>query len=572
MKRLTNLGNFIKNPIVLITLAALLLALPQLITGNMIVGSDAVFHFNRFYDTAEQIKTGNFQYFITMYGFQSSGRIVNALYGPLVAYFHGLLVLMSSSWFSYQVLANLVIHLLAGLSMYALLRKLKISPSFQSSLSIIFMTSYPVNYWVTRQGFSSWGAALMPLCLLPVVDMLQKKNIQPLTLGALMALMFQTHLLSSVMLAAIYVPFFIYAFCQTSDKKQLVKNLAFSILIFFVLTINIWLTFLSVYQVNEILPPFKNRHMYTSTLDKNSYYWIIDPPAIALLIILQGVLTFHWWKKLKTGVKLFTFSAFAFFLFATNVVPWRWLVQHKFTIVETIQFPFRFVIPATVLLLGAVGLTLQRVVAKKWPHLVLGVVALIGLVGFSFMTTQMLQRWNHVTNYMALGPHAKVVPLSSNEIKDSFYDRDRTKTLQLVEKATPDYLPVYQELPQNSYDEYAETILKKEQAFTKEVQQHQLVVTWQASSKETLQVPIIKYQDTQLTLNGQKLRAKDYHLTSLGAVLVTPQVGANKLVVTYQPPAYFYPALWLMLLCWGIVSVWQLVKRPILVDLTVKKA
>ncbi|EQE00311.1 putative cell division domain protein, partial [Clostridioides difficile CD9] len=36
-----------------------------------------------------QFKTGNFSYFQTNYGFQQSGRIVNALYGPLIAYILG---------------------------------------------------------------------------------------------------------------------------------------------------------------------------------------------------------------------------------------------------------------------------------------------------------------------------------------------------------------------------------------------------------------------------------------------------------------------------------------------------
>ncbi|OTE88240.1 hypothetical protein B1K96_36945, partial [Escherichia coli] len=83
---------------------------------GMILGSDVVFHFNRFYETSQQIKEGNFQYFLSIYGFQQSARIVNALYGPFFAYFQGLLVLLSPSWFSYQLLANGLLYLLAGFS------------------------------------------------------------------------------------------------------------------------------------------------------------------------------------------------------------------------------------------------------------------------------------------------------------------------------------------------------------------------------------------------------------------------------------------------------------------------
>ncbi|MFM2490607.1 hypothetical protein ABW365_24770 [Enterococcus avium] len=66
-----------------IFLIAGLFVVPQLWTQKMILGADALFHYNRFYETAEQIKTENFSYFISLFGFQKSGRIVNAVYGPL---------------------------------------------------------------------------------------------------------------------------------------------------------------------------------------------------------------------------------------------------------------------------------------------------------------------------------------------------------------------------------------------------------------------------------------------------------------------------------------------------------
>nr|HPI99784.1 hypothetical protein [Enterococcus sp.] len=100
--------------ILVIFLVSLILILPQLLTKGMVLGSDAVFHYNRFYDAAMQIKEGNFQHFISMYGFQQSGRIVNALYGPLIAYIQGLLVLISPSWFGYQVFSRFMIFVLSG--------------------------------------------------------------------------------------------------------------------------------------------------------------------------------------------------------------------------------------------------------------------------------------------------------------------------------------------------------------------------------------------------------------------------------------------------------------------------
>ena len=109
--------------IFLLVIVASSLQLLQVQNRNLYLGYDWVFHYNRFYDAAQQIKEGNFQYFITMYGFTQSGRIVNALYGPMFAYFNGLLILITKSWFNYQLLTNFLITFLASLSMFILLIK-----------------------------------------------------------------------------------------------------------------------------------------------------------------------------------------------------------------------------------------------------------------------------------------------------------------------------------------------------------------------------------------------------------------------------------------------------------------
>ncbi|NRR75415.1 hypothetical protein HRD57_07025 [Tetragenococcus halophilus] len=67
--------------LMIIFIASILLQWVQISNQNLYLGDDWIFHYNRFYDTAQQIKEGNFHYFISMYGFSQSGRIINALYG-----------------------------------------------------------------------------------------------------------------------------------------------------------------------------------------------------------------------------------------------------------------------------------------------------------------------------------------------------------------------------------------------------------------------------------------------------------------------------------------------------------
>ncbi|OPH32186.1 hypothetical protein B5J54_02535, partial [Enterococcus faecium] len=93
-------------PFLAIFFIALAFLMPHLFTHKLILGADAPFHYNRFYDAAQQIKYGDFHYFPSLYGFQQSGRIVNAVYGPFFAYLQGLIVLLAGSWFHYQILSN----------------------------------------------------------------------------------------------------------------------------------------------------------------------------------------------------------------------------------------------------------------------------------------------------------------------------------------------------------------------------------------------------------------------------------------------------------------------------------
>ncbi|XIF19431.1 MAG: hypothetical protein AJITA_00077 [Acetilactobacillus jinshanensis] len=65
-------------------------------------GYDTYFHMNTIYEDAMQIKTGHFSYFISMFGFERSGRIVNAMYGPFFNYLLGALLLLCRSWVNFE--------------------------------------------------------------------------------------------------------------------------------------------------------------------------------------------------------------------------------------------------------------------------------------------------------------------------------------------------------------------------------------------------------------------------------------------------------------------------------------
>ncbi|MFP9184458.1 hypothetical protein ACLI11_16940, partial [Enterococcus faecalis] len=74
-------------------------------------------------------------------------------------------------------------------------------------------------------------------------------------------------------------------------KGKALLQLIKSVLLYFVLTANIWAGLAIVYSGNKILPPFVNREMSQKAIDLDGSYWLHYPKAFPILI-LSGFLLF----------------------------------------------------------------------------------------------------------------------------------------------------------------------------------------------------------------------------------------------------------------------------------------
>lgn len=538
----------------IIIIVAVLLIVPQIVMQSMVIGSDSIFHFNRFFDTASQIQHGNFQYFIHMYGFQQSGRIVNALYGPLMAYFQGFLVLISPSWFVYQVLSNWILYLIAGLSMYCFLKVSSIRKDVSLFVSLFFMTTFSIQYWITRQGFTSWGAALLPLCLLPIIYMEKHNTFKVFQVGFFMALMTQVHMFTALLLAVIYFAYYLVLFSnKDTDKWGLVFSLICSIFIYLLLTLNIWYSILTIYMGNTIIPPFVNRNIHLNTITANSYYWLLNPVFLLLFIGLKLYHDVKHWKTYNQFEKVSSLLILAFLLFTTNVVPWKFLSDNDLLGVRSIQFPFRFFVPFTVLLLISVAKVLDSTTLffenKKWFKLILvfSVVQGIGLSAFSSL------QWQS-SDPIPSSKHQFLYTDQSEVLKASFFSQDKSLSLEYVQKATPDYLPVYHDDDSNKYVQYKNYIIDENRHYEKKVENNSLVLTWEGESASNRNLPVVIYHNTEVKHNNETLTADNMDLTSIGTLVVSDEIGKNVLEISYKNSKFFLITLLITLFTW-IVSI-----------------
>lgn len=542
---------------------AILLVTPQLFTRKVILGSDSIFHYNRFYEVAMQLKNGNFSYFLSLYGFQQSGRIVNALYGPFFAYLQGGLILISGTWFRYQIVSRVLLHILAESSMYALLKQCKVKTSIALSLGLLYATTFSIQYWTMRQGFSSWGAALLPYCFIPAIHYVFYQRVDQVRLALSMALIFQIHVLSALMLAMMYLPFYLYTFVKatTSKKKETILKVLIAVILFLLLTVNVWGVLLYLRDANHLLDPFINREIGKNGIDGTARYWLYTPISLMVLLILQFIYAIVNWKKLARWKRILHFIYFVFFFLSTGLFPWQYLVENGNTFAELIQFPFRFFVPATILLLAITGLTVTRFVNwRKSIAVLLFTFAGVGLIQNIMDTTDRVKSAAQDGELISIVKHTYVEG-DYQTISLTMNDSDLSQFLNLVVKPTPDYVPIYGTIgKQNTYDLYYENIVTNQRT-EKLIEDNYLVLTWQADEGEELNLPIVVYKDSILTLNGKELDKDDYNLSTIGTPTVSSQEGKNKLELRYQEPEWLFVAIFAPLIVLGIIGLqWIYIK------------
>lgn len=397
-------------PYLVIIFAIYLLTSIQLSAGNknMIVDIDTMFHYNRFYDAAQQIKTHNFSYFQMNYGFNHSGRIINALYGPVVAYLNGLLILIAGTWFRYQILTYWVIGLVGGIGMYQLSRKAKANKIASTVVAVLFLNIGAVQAWFDHSNMIAWGAILLPYALIEGVNMVQDHDhpIRWIRLMLIMSLIAQTHVISTALATIGLIPFFFYGLSKAKNKSKMALHLIFAILGTVALTANVWGALLTIYTTNNIAPTLPH------SLVRNAVEVgagtirgkILSTLAITFFFqfcyaIFSRILFEREKEEQNTNTLniLTSVEGFIFLAIASKYFPWKAIQTHLPALKNFLQFPHRLLIIAYPLLLLGLAITITQLMARK-ETATLGKAALVLTL---FVTMQ-----NYGSNYSRIDNHA----------------------------------------------------------------------------------------------------------------------------------------------------------------------
>lgn len=564
----TKMNDIMKKNITSITvilLCGLFLLLPQLYLNQIIIGHDTVFHFNRFYDIFEQINHNSFNYFQMNYGFNGSGRIVNALYGYDNAFFHGLLLYWTHSWFKLQLISSYLCMIIAGGTMFFLCRYLDIKYLLSTLAAITYMVSAPIMYYVLYGGFSGWGSAFLPLIFISAFKSIKDsdKPISPILLAVPMSILLNTHLLTALLATISLIPFFSVSLYINKNKVKWIRQLLLAILLAIFLSLNTIYSYLEVYLNNNILSPFLPENMIKGSVNinlsnQNDNYNL--GVFISLIFISTIVFAIYKWKYLKLDIKLSIITGTFFLFLSSSFVPWNQLVQ-KVTVLEILQFPFRFSVVAYILLIISFFYLLNAFAVPR--NELVKPITVIFIIFFALnVQSQIFKYTLHMNeDIYFVGANRRDSTIEDQEKAiEKFRSNNLSEALSVIKKATPDYLPIgsnqtnLDAQAKGPYSLYKKYVIDNQTDFNRTVlEDGRINLTWYSDNEDVKNIPAIIYNDTSVELNQKNIMQDVIQTTEIGSLVVPSKKGDNQLILGYKPTVSVKYILWIKIISWATV-------------------
>ena len=538
-------------PIILSLVIATVLIWTELTTRSGLTLDDTAFHFHRFYDTYQQIQNHNFSYFQMNYGMGESGRIVNALYGPFFAYLMGSLLLFCSSWLRFQILITYLIFLVGGLGIYRLSRKVKISQVVSSIVTALFLTTGYIAYWPRSNAFNSWGAVLIPFVLIQGINLLNnhKTRFSWISLGIVMAIVAQIHLLSTFFSILALIPFFIYGLVLSENKRQMWIDVFKAVGLFIVLTANVWGAFLLLYPTNQMASPIDYSPVLTAvnlSVAGTSTMWTSITEVTLLLFIVQLIYVIFNFKSSKLNTFV-TLEGLVFLYLSSNLFPWQFVKDTLPAVTGYLQFPNRFTVVAYPLLFLGIGLTLNELIKSHGKKL--GMIAsALAIIVVLFNVRADFNEINNMINENYHGIRDNVMEMREKGLIQYI------KKLQINTGNSPDYLPLHDNISSGDVPGKLRDILQRKSQFRKKVLLGgHLQLTWNENETKLTTLPIFLYSQSELKVNNKRVNPR---VSEIGMPIVKAKKGENKAILAFKTPIWFITLFCISIITWIIILLY----------------
>lgn len=542
--------NNLAMPLIIIIICSFFLVSPQIYKHALIVSNDWIFHMNRFYETAMQIHNGTFNYFQSIYGFDQSARVINALYGTDFAYINGVILLITKNWFRFQIVSTFLCYFTAGCSLYSLARYININKNIALGAALLYMGTPTIFYYAVAQNFSGWGAAFLPIAFIPAIRMIKNKinPINPIILGSSIALLISVHMFSTILAVLALIPFFIIGFIINENKLNMIKEAVFAVLIAIGLSFNTFAAYLDLAGNKLIAPHEVNDMLSNSTfLSLGSIGWTNFGLILSIIFLIQILFTVIYFKNLGVLEKTLTLTGTTFLILSSKYIPWNSIGSHL-TFIRKIQFPQRFGCIACILLIVGFCLTIQKInltinnkIILDFTLAIFMSISLLNLTGGYALVSDASNVWNSDSPLSRDTSAAESLEKDPSIIRNKFGGKSTlSAALKIYRKPTSDYLPVYSTGTEDTYNLYKKDIFNNKTNFVKDITPDgKLKISFNSDSTNEMTIPIIVYNHTTIEMNNRKINKTDYDLSSIGALKIHPKQGDNEILIGYNPNFLF---------------------------------
>ncbi|WP_373383383.1 hypothetical protein ABZM74_000839 [Weissella confusa] len=552
---------FYKNNYFIIIIISLAIISPQIINHASAFGVDSLFQYNRIYDAMRSWKTNTFSP-ISLFGFDSVGRVANALYGPGLINLLGIFLLISKSWFGFQALTNFLMYSGSGIIMNFSARKIGISRKNSLLIATLWMlgNQWTVN-WQVNTSFSAWGSLLLPLLAISIKTLLGKRNnfiTYIVWLAFPITLLVQVHVFSALIGILILTPVVLY---RLFFKPDIVFTISLMISIFLVLL-------LSGNFIGASFEFFQNSLISTvpvplttgtrlPTLTENIGNIVVI--SASTLILISLVFRFRNFKIDFSNYKSVYVIILVFFAFLSSPL-FPWVIVSRFfpETMSFIQFPFRFYVVFLLFGLLILGNELDNpsfVFVKELHVLTVITVVLYIFAGLS-VSSNIVKTYYEPSFINTLNTNSQngYGTIKNSEEARNLFKVDSSKLIQTLHGGTPDYLPQSSHYKNQSdisiyhrgwtnvtdpYSLYTEALRERSKDVAKTISRNTIVVSWSQDNNHKKDLPLIIYKNSKIELNGKSLLVSKIQTNDIGFISIKAAAGTNILKLSYNPGAFY---------------------------------
>ncbi|WP_334329851.1 hypothetical protein [Companilactobacillus sp. HBUAS59699] len=494
--------------------------------GIVWAGDDASFHIGRLVTLNYSFQHGNLLPSISNSNFQQIGYGINLFYpwvtlAPLALLFS----LFNDPVTAFYTGIGIYFFISFCISHFVMTR---FSNSFWSG--IIFSLFYNLSTYLLievlpRSDIAEFIATIfLPLCFLGFYEVFFRDYHKWYILAIGMSGLLLSHILSTIIVSFFFILILVLYIIKSNRYWSRTKALIKAIFTTICASAIFLIPFL-----NEIsFQPYDQPSPYTlkgkvlekmlqasllnnsaQSIDGNTY----NVGVVLLIALTLGLIFFYKFSSLYK--KIYVLAFLAFFM-TTDVFPWQFF---QGTPLKVIQFPFRFLMIATLLAaVIATKLTLMAIDELNLVKFKLPIVILLaaGLCGLWILSANNAQRQPFISNEKHV--------ITSKQIKHKKFYEDYYE--QYSPAAAGKFI--------NSTIWHVGKIDHKQVTFHPKTQGESIVFKLAGISKNTvIELPIIRYKNTELTINNKKAKIS----TSKNGTVktkITKKISLLKLRTTYK--------------------------------------